>query len=116
MTTVPARVAAPSPTAERARFATKTAGTVSRLGIQESRHVGFRLNANASTSGARSEKAPVKPDSILWARECHETLSQAASIPRQSRWKIPSKNVEMPSGAQHGRPGSADDVWAERTA
>src|SRR3954453_6463131 len=72
MTTVPARVAAPSPTVEKATFAATTAGTVSRLGIHESRQAGFRRNANARRSGARSENAPVKPDSTLWARECHE--------------------------------------------
>ena len=82
MTTVPARVAAPSPTVEKAAFAAKTAGTVRRLGIHESRQAGFRRNANARTSGARSENAAVKPDSILWARECHETLSHAASAER----------------------------------
>ena len=85
MTTVPARVAAPSPTAENATFAAKTAGTVRRLGIHKSRQAGFRRNAKERMSDARSENAAVKPDSILWACECHEPLSQAASIPRQSR-------------------------------
>jgi len=66
-------------------------------GIHESRQAGFRRNANARISGASSENAAVNPDSILCARECHETLSHAESIPRQSRWKMPSKNVEMPS-------------------
>ena len=62
------------------------AGTVRRLGIHESRQAGFRRNANARISGASSENAAVNPDSILCARECHETLSHAESIPRQSRW------------------------------
>jgi hypothetical protein len=114
MTTVPARVAAPSPTVENAAFATKTAGTVKTLGIHESRQPGFRRNANARMSGARSENAAVKPDSILWARDCHETLSHAASIPWQSRWKMPSKNVEMPFGDQHGCADATDDIGTER--
>src|SRR3954466_9765319 len=67
MTTVPARVAAPSPTAENATFAAKTAGTVRRLGIHESRQAGFRRKASARISGASSENAPVNPDSILCA-------------------------------------------------
>jgi len=40
----------------------------------------------ARISGASGENAAVNPDSILCARECHETLSHAESIPRQSRW------------------------------
>src|SRR3954451_10545721 len=88
-TTTPARVAAPFPTAEKTMLARRIAGTVIRLGSHEFRHAGMRRNANARISGAANVAAPVMPDSILCAWECHESFVQPVSIPRQSRWKKP---------------------------
>jgi hypothetical protein len=85
MTTVPPRVAAPFPSAEKAMFARTIAGTVSRLGSHEARHAGMRRNANARISGAAIVAAPVMPDSSLCAWECQESFVQPVSIPRQSR-------------------------------
>ena len=73
------------------------AGTVIRLGSHESRHVGMRRNAKARISGAAIVAAPVMPDSILCAWECHESFVQLVSIPRQSRWKKPSTTAPTPA-------------------
>jgi hypothetical protein len=109
-TTVPARVAAPFPIAEKTTLATTIVGTVSRLGSHESRHPGMRRNASARISGAASVAAPVTPDSSLCACECHESLLQAVSIPRQSRRKKPSSKAPAPatsSAAAPSRPSTS---------
>ena len=66
-TTVPARVAAPSPIAENATLARKIAGMAASTGSHESRHAGIRRNASARSSNAANVAAAVKPDSILCA-------------------------------------------------
>lgn len=70
-TTVPARVAAPFPSAEKARLARNTTGMAAIVGNQESCQAGMRRNANARISNATKVAPAVNPDSILWACECH---------------------------------------------
>jgi hypothetical protein len=79
-TTLPARVSAPPPMGEKARLATKTAGTVAIVGSHESRHSGIRRKASARSRNAMKVAATVKSVSTLWACECHESLLQPASI------------------------------------
>src|SRR4051794_13828931 len=96
-TTPPARVAAPFPHAENRTVAAKKTGRVSKLGSQESRHAALRRKAKARMSGESNNAAAVTPDSSLCACECHEWLSQAVSMPRQSSRKMPSKKTPRPA-------------------
>src|SRR4051812_12056223 len=90
---VVARVAAPSPKREKTTPTTIAAGTAKRVGNHTSRHAGSRRNAKDKISGAANVAATVNLVSILCADECHESFLQAASIPRQSRRKMPSRNA-----------------------
>ena len=103
MTNAPARVAAPSPTVEKTAFAAKTAGTVSRLGIHESRQAGSggTRTQGRAVPGARTPRR--SRFDLVGARVPRDVVTRRI-IPRQSRWKMPSKNVEMPSAISTAAP------------
>ena len=113
-TTLPARVAAPLPTADKATLARTIAGTVMRLGSHESRQAGMRRNASVRMNGVAIVAVPVMPDSILCAWECHESFVQTVSIPRQSRWKKPSSARACSDYEQRARTDSSERVGAQR--
>jgi hypothetical protein len=113
-TTVAARVEAPSPQTENSAPARMDAGSVKRLGSHARCHAGFRRKAKARIGGPSRNAAPVIPDSILWACECHEVFRQPWSMPRQSRRKIPSRK-RADARDDHGqRADPAKHVRAER--
>ena len=91
-----ARVAKPGPRALNAALVASKAGVARSVGSQRWRHAGRRLKVKASTDGVRRNAAAVTPDSILCAEECHDVLSQPASMPWQSSRNNPSAQCPPP--------------------
>ena len=83
--TLAARTAAPSPMTLTTTLAAIDTGIAPSVGIHTARHSGRRLNAKASTSGAKEERRALMPDSIPCASACHEVFVAGRRRCRGSR-------------------------------